>query len=411
MAMFFEFPEVEEECSEKSKGPQAGEQSGLSEESNWQNLTGSQTANQVVLEPAELAELDGNKSPDRSELFAGLRAFSDIEKREVRWLWPRFISKGALTILAGDPGVGKGFLWCDLVARITNGRSWPTGESCEAGNCLILQREDDVSITIKHRLEVAGVNQEKVFHLSFFPSGDGLKEEPVNLWRHLPSLEQLITAKGIRFIVLDPIQDFWNGVKWNQPEQVRAALMPLAEVLQRTGATCLGVCHTNKGDDRSAKDSVAGSKQIIACARAAYQVADMQDGETVALTVIKNNLAPRGKLNWEFHLAKHDPSNDDEVPWVEWLGPSEHRADDFTRNGGAKPRAHRKEAAKDFLQGLLSNGPKSQKEVSAAASTKGISEATLERAKIELGVLSKRVGSCSYWLAKDEDSKLLPQLH
>src|SRR5437763_1508413 len=46
-----------------------------------------------------------------------------IEVEPVRWLWPGCIPMGALTLIAGDPGVGKSMLALDIVARVTTGRT------------------------------------------------------------------------------------------------------------------------------------------------------------------------------------------------------------------------------------------------------------------------------------------------
>jgi hypothetical protein len=47
--------------------------------------------------------------------------------RLVSWLWPGYIASGRLTLLDGDPGVGKSLLTVDLAARLTTGRDFPDG--------------------------------------------------------------------------------------------------------------------------------------------------------------------------------------------------------------------------------------------------------------------------------------------
>lgn len=331
----------------------------------------------------------------------GLRAFSEIEKRDIEWLWPSFLPKGALTVISGDPDVGKGFLWVDLVSRITTGQSWPTGERCETGNCMVFHREDDPGSTLKQRLEVAEADQRKVFHLTTLPDENG-EERSINLRFHLEQVERLVTDYKIKFIVLDPVQDFWSGVNWNKGEEVRAVLMPLAEMLQRTGVTCLGICHSNKGSDRSAKDSVAGSKQIVACARVVFRADKIPDSESFALTIVKNNLAPHKKLNWELRLEKIDPNNDREVPWVEWVGQTNLRADDFTRTKENRSREWKREDAREFLKRILANGMMPATAIKEAARGAAISETTLERAKRDLDYEDKRIKDCSYWMTPEQ---------
>jgi hypothetical protein len=50
---------------------------------------------------------------------------STVKARSVSWLWPGRIPLGKLTILDGDPGLGKSVLTLDLAARVSRGWSMP----------------------------------------------------------------------------------------------------------------------------------------------------------------------------------------------------------------------------------------------------------------------------------------------
>jgi len=50
---------------------------------------------------------------------------SKIEAQPLHWLWQQRILLGNLTILDGDPGLGKSLLALDLAARITAGKPMP----------------------------------------------------------------------------------------------------------------------------------------------------------------------------------------------------------------------------------------------------------------------------------------------
>ena len=47
---------------------------------------------------------------------------TEICPEPVAWLWPGYIPKGRLTVLDGDPGLGKSLTTIDLAARLT----WPS---------------------------------------------------------------------------------------------------------------------------------------------------------------------------------------------------------------------------------------------------------------------------------------------
>ncbi|MBI1826915.1 MAG: AAA family ATPase [Planctomycetes bacterium] len=50
---------------------------------------------------------------------------ADVQPEPVSWLWPGRIALGKLTLIAGDPGLGKSFLTLDIAARVSCGSPWP----------------------------------------------------------------------------------------------------------------------------------------------------------------------------------------------------------------------------------------------------------------------------------------------
>jgi hypothetical protein len=56
-----------------------------------------------------------------------IRSVAEYERRSLRWLWPGRIPRGKLTILSGDPSLGKSFVTLDLAARVSAGKGWPEG--------------------------------------------------------------------------------------------------------------------------------------------------------------------------------------------------------------------------------------------------------------------------------------------
>ncbi len=47
------------------------------------------------------------------------RRLSDVEAKPIDWLWKGRIARGKLTILAGNPGLGKSQLTANLAATVT----------------------------------------------------------------------------------------------------------------------------------------------------------------------------------------------------------------------------------------------------------------------------------------------------
>ena len=48
-----------------------------------------------------------------------------VEPKHVEWLWENRLARGKLTLLAGEPGIGKSQTVIDIIARLSTGDLWP----------------------------------------------------------------------------------------------------------------------------------------------------------------------------------------------------------------------------------------------------------------------------------------------
>src|SRR5262245_30682212 len=76
-----------------------------------------------------------------------------VVPQPVEWIWPGRIPRGKLTLVIGDPGLGKSFFGLDVAARISRGATWPDGGRAPGGTSVILSAEDGLADTIRPRLE------------------------------------------------------------------------------------------------------------------------------------------------------------------------------------------------------------------------------------------------------------------
>src|SRR5690349_13028507 len=75
-----------------------------------------------------------------------------IEREPVHWLWPGRIPLGMLTLLIGDPGLGKSLLSLYLAALVSE----------NGGDVLILSAEDHPGAVIRPRAEAVGADLERL---------------------------------------------------------------------------------------------------------------------------------------------------------------------------------------------------------------------------------------------------------
>ncbi len=133
-----------------------------------------------------------------------LTNLSEVEPLPVEWLWRGRIPRGAITILDGDPGLGKSTLTLDLAARVTTARPMPDGTEGVPGGVVLLSAEDDVARTIVPRLRAAGADCSRVVAFSAVADKDG-KEDIPSFPSDLSALEEAIERVGAVLVIIDPL--------------------------------------------------------------------------------------------------------------------------------------------------------------------------------------------------------------
>src|ERR1051326_702755 len=110
----------------------------------------------IFPEALEILRQSGPASESEDAAMGSLvtMCIADIEAKPVSWLWPGRIARGKVTIIAGDPGLGKSQITASIAAVVTTGGCWPVdrGQS-DTGAVLFLTAEDDAADTLRPRLE------------------------------------------------------------------------------------------------------------------------------------------------------------------------------------------------------------------------------------------------------------------
>lgn len=322
-----------------------------------------------------------------SERVASLatKPFSAIKPERVNWLWPARIPLGKLTLIAGDPGLGKSMLTAFIAATVSTGRAWPDGTYAPAGDVLMVNLEDGQADTTRPRLDAAGADVTRVHAADLVRHPDGTLR-CMTLGDVQPIADALDRMQKPRAVILDPVSAFMGSADSHVAAAVRGLLAPLAELAQRSGVAFILIAHLNKSSAQSAMNRINGSGAYVAACRSAWIVAkDKGDEARRLLLPLKNNLGPdQDGLAYRVTVAENG------APRVEFEAePVNIRADDALAapgdDDGADDRA-------TFLRELLADEPLTAKDVKKAADDAGYPWRTVQRAMKKAGVISKRPG-------------------
>jgi putative DNA primase/helicase len=368
-----------------------------------------------VMDASTLAEVRGRWALGEDELRHPARAgagslitrrMSDVNAKPVNWLWPRRIARGKVSIIAGNPGLGKSQVTASIAAIVTTGGRWPVDRSqCTPGDVVFLSAEDDPADTLRPRLEAAGANLQRVHCMDAVIlgySGEGQQQNRAfSLQRDLEGLSVKLTELGdVAAVVIDPITAYLGDVDSHRNAEVRALLAPLSEIAAKHGTAIIGISHMNKSVGTEALMRVTGSLAFVAAARAAYLVAQDPGNPARRLFLpMKNNIGPDSEgLAFRIEAATVQsavgPLQTSLVVWDS--EPATTTADEVMRTQVPEHGSALRDA-EEWLREELSE-PAPATEISRMAANAGISRRTLQRASESLGIIKGKAGMRAGWM-------------
>lgn len=314
--------------------------------------------------------------------------WADLEQiiGPVEWDWRGWLPKGFMTLVVANSGDGKSSLELDIAKRYLTGDPWPDGSPFTGETGKILWVETEAA-------QVLNLDRAKKWRLPLDRFVSPLDNPLDNVSLDNPEHQAAIYAKArkpdVKLIVVD---SFSGGTRKNSraSNEMGAVGAFLAELARDTGKPVLVSHHLRKkgildGNDITL-DRLRDSSAIPQYARVVWAIdePDAELKEKKRLYVIKNNL-------------------------TRFPEPIGFQIRDNGLDFGEAPKPPRKETqadkAADLLRVLLASEPKSQDFIKTEAEGAGISMATINRAKANLNIVSKKVGTVWYWSLPAKDYK------
>jgi putative DNA primase/helicase len=328
--------------------------------------------------------------PTKSKPLA--KVASSIKAEKTDWVWDGRIAKGRVTVIAGDPGIGKSQIAVTLAAKVSTGGKWPNGEgSAPEGDVVMLIGEDDLATRIKPLLVAANANVKRV-HLI---GNDGVDHKPINLFdaEDLDTIaEALARAKTPQLLIIDPITAFADS-RLNNGTAARQLLAELTRGAKSWGIAVVLICHLTKNRGGNALSMIANSSAIGAFPRAVFLVLREPDSKWRIFACAKID---SGKYNIALrYCIKEEVAEGVATTRIVWhKEPLRMTADQAlakVKVNGAKPTHPR--PVEELVKGLLADGKRATREVFAKGKQSGFSEKQLRTAAKHLGVQCTNTGA------------------
>ena len=352
----------------------------------------------AVREHVEAAAATG---ADRAPAGVTLTRADTIGPQAVSWLWPGWLARGKLHILAGAPGTGKTTAALAMAATVTIGGRWPDGTWAAPGAVAIWSGEDDPADTLVPRLLAAGADPARVHIVAGVTDARGRR--PFDPATDMPALAVAVAKHDPDLLIVDSVASAIAGDSHKNSE-TRRGLQPLVDLGAACRCAVLGITHLTKGTQgRDPTERVTGSLAFGAAARLVLVAAKIrkEEGGGRLLARAKSNLGPDGG-GFRYDLEVCDlpgfPGlSATRVLWGEALTGTAHELLGQAEADADPEQRTALDDARGFLLAALADGPVTAKAIQAEARDAGHAWATVRRAQNALGIEARKDGVRGPW--------------
>ena len=341
-------------------------------------------------DPPPIPAVDDRPPPTTHPVIVQL---SDVAPKPVSWLWPQRIPLGKLTLLVGEPAVGKSLLAADIAARVSAGAPWPDSpdEPNQPGGVVLLCTEDDLADTVRPRLDAADADHRRIAAITSVKrnilSPLPMPLRAISLLPGLPHLETAIqNTPECRLVVIDPILPSLDLGAPPSHSDTRAVMEPLAELATRHQVAVIAVHRANRNANGFILERLTAKLAPGTARTVTALVHDADAPERRLFVPIRNTLADNvPPLPCYVTLSKNH-----QVPGINWVdepvGISSQAA--LERSAANDHQV----AAREWLRQKLDKGPIKAEEVLDDARYEGFSHQTVRKAFNQIQAQRARSG-------------------
>jgi putative DNA primase/helicase len=323
-----------------------------------------------------------------------------VVPQDIDWIIPGRAAAGFISVLDGDPGLGKSTLLTDWVARLTTGRSILGGTAGTPAGVVLLSGEDHLSSTIQPRMRAAGADLSRVLYLNRVPNVGAFQSlssdtHPIGIPSDLFYLEAAVTNAEARMVVIDPILLYLDGgVNSNDGGSVRRALDPLQEMAERMRFGVIMVRHLNKSGEGPAIYRGQGSISFGGLARFGMMRGQHPDKDReLVLASYKTNSGPEPRAQvFRIIPAPSDPA----IGVVEYGPETTLRANDLTGYVDREEREERS-SCRSWVEIVLRYGGVEHKDLMKRAQAAGFGPVVTKSVLSAMGAFREIAGETTRW--------------
>lgn len=346
-----------------------------------------------------LEALEGSEDDDDEEYRFLSRSMADVEEENLDWIWYPYLARGEVSILEGDPGLGKSYLAQMIAKAICDGEhlmSVKNGSTPVTGKVAYFDIENSTGTVTKKRLKHNGMSH----YERFFQ-----EEEPFSIDDD-EKMEAVYTAvEKLRptLVVFDTLNTYMGTADTHKASEVQQTFKRFIDIARRFKCSVLVLRHLTKSSKN--EKALYRGQGSIAFAGLARVVMTMgvspEDTDTRVMAVTKINVCrPPRALTFTIESLPDTLSEQDRSRLV-WGTFVDLSADDIIASP-SREKDTDADVVVAWLKVFLSDGSMAFSTVMRAAGPKAFTEKQVLRAASVLGVRRDGEGKGTMWELPEE---------
>ncbi|MBR8840827.1 MAG: AAA family ATPase, partial [Stigonema ocellatum SAG 48.90 = DSM 106950] len=207
----------------------------------------------------QLVEVINQASSTAAPKLYTAAEFMRLETGGVEWLFPGLLLGRGVTILGGDPGIGKTTLAYDAAVSLLLGEEF-LGETPNKRGKVLFVASDELPCFVQDKLATRGAFAADNWAV--------LMDWDVSQWQRL---EEVIADLKPTMVVIDSFSSIHKSQEFDENAAVAKHAVSQLEALSNTyGFGCILIHHNNKNRDRKGVSKLRGSSGIGAAASAIW---------------------------------------------------------------------------------------------------------------------------------------------
>jgi hypothetical protein len=336
-----------------------------------------------------MSDEEESEEEKRPHGFLKFENMDEVKEEDIDWIWRPYLARGEVSILEGDPGLGKSYLAQMVAGHIATGRRLISpfkGQPKVEGPVVYFDIENSAGSVTKPRLKWNGFTDfSGMYNVVQQPFSIDDEDALDFIYEELERIKPVL-------IVFDTLNTYIGKADTHKASEVAQAFNIFGEMAKDFHASVLVLRHLVKGGGAAIYRG-QGSVQFAGRARVVMSVGvDPDDTDTRAMAITKINIgkAPQALT---FRIEGEGRGDESKFIWGEFVNLSSQEIMD----AAAEARAEGKQGAgiqeaMEFLEGTITNEAHDVMKLYRMGEKRSISRKMIDRAASKMNIRKKAKG-------------------